>query len=81
MKKTLIAVVATAAVVGLSGCANQTTRDLENIHIQEPDSTRLYANVDKYPNIVVNCIDGVAFVTTTRDYDGITRVPELDATC
>lgn len=78
MKKTVAVI---AAALALTGCANQTTRDLEGVPVQEPDSTRIYTNVDQYPNIVVNCIDGVAFVTTTRAYDGITRVPELDETC
>jgi len=27
------------------------------------------------------CIDGVAFVTTSRDYSAVLRVPEWDAWC
>lgn len=78
MKKTLIAV---AALVALTGCANQTIRDLEDVPVEEPDSARIIVNVDQYPNIAIMCVDGVAFVTTTRELDGILRVEELDKTC
>lgn len=78
MKKLALALLAALA---LTGCANQTMRDLEGVPVEDPDSARIVVNVDQYPNIAISCIDGVAFVTTTRELDGIMRVPELDPTC
>ncbi len=75
MKK--IALLAVLGVV-LVGCSNQTIRDLEDVPVQEPDKSEIYTNVDKFPNINRICIDGVAFATTTRDYEPIIRVPEWD---
>jgi hypothetical protein len=65
-------------VMALAGCS-QTTRDLEDVPIDDPDKIEMYANVDSFPNVVRLCIDGVAFATTTRDYEPIMRVPEWDA--
>lgn len=77
MKKVVI-----VAVMGLvlAGCANQTTRDLEKVPVQEPDKAEIYVNVDEYANITRQCIDGLAFIFTTRDYNAVFRVPEWDKT-
>lgn len=65
----------------VSGCGpNQTTRDLEGVPAKEPQKAEVYVNVDKYGNVARLCIDGVAFATTTRDYQALMRVPEWDKT-
>ena len=69
----------TLGVLGLSGCEGQQVRDLEGVPIRQPDKAEIYANVDQYPNITRICIDGVAFATTTRDYQPVMRVPEWDS--
>lgn len=72
-----------ALVVGalaLSGCANQTTRDLEGVPVTDPDKARLVVNIDTYPNINALCIEGAGFATTTRDAAGaLIRVEAWDA--
>lgn len=73
----LLAAIAAAA----AGCQGADTRDLENVKGKDPKKVELYVNVDKHPNVVRLCIDGVAFVTTSREMDGILRVPEFDAWC
>jgi hypothetical protein len=44
----------------------QQLRDLENVPLTEPDKVRMVVNVNDYPNIVLMCIEGVGYVTTTR---------------
>lgn len=64
----------------LAACGQQ-LRDLEGVPAEEPGSTSIYVQPDLFPNIVRTCIEGTAWVTTTREYDALTRVPELDRTC
>lgn len=66
-------------VVGINACAPQQLRDLENVPVEDMQNVRIYVNVDNYANTVVGCVESVAFVFTTRDYEAIMRVPELDA--
>lgn len=51
------------------------------VKVGPPDSIEVFQNVQLHPNIARVCIDGVAFLTTTRDFDAIDRVPEWDAFC
>lgn len=78
-KLALGAVVLVALALG--GCDPQggQNHDLEGVTFKDPDSAQGFNNVDGHPNIVRVCIDKVAFATTTRQGDGITRVPEWDA--
>ena len=46
-----------------------------------PDYILTYLNVDGFPNPTIMCVQGVGFVTTSRDYSAILRVPEWDAFC
>lgn len=73
--------IALFAVAGLlSGCSNQTVRDLEGVPVAPPEKVTITANVDKYPDIVAICVHGLGFATTTRpDHGAIFRVPEWDA--
>jgi hypothetical protein len=70
-----------AAAIVLSGCGTDNFRDVKGVESQDPDYIAVYNNVDKHPNIAWVCIEGVAFATTTRQYDSITRVPEWDHEC
>lgn len=75
--KRLIAI-GVLAVVVLSGCGTgQQWRDLEGQTQTEPDKVRLVTNIDTYPNIVALCIEGVGFVTTTRDDRPLQESPGL----
>lgn len=38
-------------------------------------------DVDGFPNVTELCINGVAFATTSRDLNAITRIPQWDAFC
>lgn len=74
--------VAGLALVGLGACTpGNNFRDVEGVKSQRPDLIEVFNNVDKHPNIVKVCIDGVAFATTTRDYQALQRVEAWDRTC
>lgn len=70
-----------ALVLALAGCGSDNFRDVEGVGSHNPDSIRLWSNVDGHPNLVRVCADGVAFLTTTRQYDAVTRVPDWDKFC
>lgn len=78
MKK-LVAVL--LLVVGLGACSSDNFKDVEGVDSRDPDKIENYNNMDGHPNIGRLCIDGVAFLTTTRDYHPIERVPEWDDWC
>lgn len=72
------AVLSIAILSGASGCGEQQQiRDLENVPVTDPDKSRLVVNVDTYPNVVALCIEGVGFVTTTRDDRPLQESPGL----
>lgn len=83
MKKKIGAVVlAAAALVSLSACGSNNFRDVKGVPSRDPDSITLWNNVDRNPNIVRVCLDGVAFATTTRpDFGSIMRVEAWDKFC
>ena len=72
-----LAVVASMLLTAGS-CEQQQLRDLENIPVEEMENVRIFVNVDGYANMVVGCIEGSAFVFTTRDYEAFERQPDLD---
>lgn len=80
MRKIAAVAAAALAAAAVAGCTPQ-YNDLKNVPQVEPDAAVVYAAPDGYPNLVVTCIEGVAFVLTTRDYEPVMRVPELDRTC
>lgn len=75
-----VAIVGVVAMIVLSACGSN-QRDLEGIPLKEPDKVEIYANLDDHPNIVRICVGGIAFATTSRDYNAIMRVPEWDRWC
>lgn len=83
MSKARLGVVAVGMVAVLASCTpGNNFRDLKGIKSQEPDLVEVFTNVDKHPNIVKVCIDGVAFATTSREGNAaITRVEAWDKTC
>lgn len=79
-----VALLAAALVmfaIALTACTRGQARDLEGVDPKDPDKVELYTNVDQHPNVVRLCIDGVAFATTTRQFDSIQRVVEWDDWC
>ncbi len=81
MKKRIV-ILAVGATLVLSACGpGNNFRDVEGVKSQNPDLIENYNNMDSHPNLSKVCIDGVAFLTTTRDYDAVSRVPEWDRTC
>lgn len=76
----IAATAATVLTLTAAGCGNN-FRDVENVPSEDADSYTIYNNVDKHPNLVRVCADGVAFLTTTRDYTAVQRVPEWDDEC
>lgn len=84
MKKFLRPVGIAAIALGLIGTActsSNNFRDVRGVASHDADKYYVFNNVDKNPNITVVCIRGVAFVTTTRDYNAIMRTPDLDKMC
>jgi hypothetical protein len=83
MKKTVAAVAALLLGAGvLTGCGANNTRDQENIKSWDADYSETYTNGDQYPNTTLQCIRGVAVMTTTRTGAGAWHlVPKLDKFC
>lgn len=83
MKNKIRALVAiSASAVALVACNGNNFRDVEGVNSHDPDKIEVYSNVDENPNVVRLCIDGVAIMTTTREYgDAVTLVPAWDAWC
>lgn len=78
--RTVAAVLAVAGALALTGCGNN-FRDVEGVPSRDADSYAVFNNVDGHPNLVRVCADGVAFLTTTREYTAVQRVPEWDSEC
>lgn len=79
MKKLIIAGLVAAAALTV-GCTS-TLQDLEGVEATPPDAYEVFQSPDQFPNVARVCIDGVAFVTTTRDYQQVARVPQWDEYC
>lgn len=69
-----------AGSLALTSCSQQLD-DLQGINPQYPDAAQIYMNVDNFPNVVLLCIKGAGFATTTRAYNAIIRVEKWDAFC
>lgn len=80
MRKALLIAGVCAGV--LAGCTpGNNFRDLEGVDSRDPEKALFYNNVDQHPNVGVLCVNGIGVITTTREYDSILRVPELDDWC
>lgn len=75
----LLAAVGVGSLVNLA-CSNQFS-DQGGIAQANPDYILTYLNVDGFPNPTIMCIQGVGFVTTSRDYTALQEVPEWNAFC
>jgi outer membrane lipoprotein SlyB len=73
-----LAGVVASVLLTAGSCEAQQLRDLENVPVEEMQNVRIFVNVDGYANMVVGCIEGAAFVFTTRDYEAFERQPDLD---
>ena len=69
------------AVTLVGGCQGANTRDLEGVEPRTPDKIEAYVNIDGQPNLSRLCIDGVAFLTNSREHTAVMRVPEWDGWC
>lgn len=74
----IFALIAVVAMVS-AGCDDQ-THDLKGVKFSDVQHAEGFNNVDQHPNIVRFCIDGRAFVSTTREGTGLIRIPEWDVT-
>jgi len=74
----LAGAIATGSFV--AGCSSQ-FHDQGGIAQANPDYVLTYLNVDGFPNPTVMCIQGVGFVTISRDYQSLQEVPEWKAFC
>ncbi len=69
-------------ILALGACSpGNNFRDLEGVKSVDPDKATVYNNVDQHPNLAVLCIEGVAYITSTRQHQSHTREPDLDKTC
>ena len=76
----LVAIVLTAVALVLSACSNQ-LNDLNGIGQTQPNYAVTVLNVNGFPNFTMLCYRGLGFLTTTRQFNAIQRVPEWDAFC
>lgn len=81
MKKFKLVGIAGFALILGAACTGNNFRDVEGVPSADADSYKLWNNVDGHPNLVRVCADGVAFLTTTRDYTAVVRIPEWDKFC
>lgn len=82
MRKAIVVGVAALALVAGAACTpGNNFRDVEGVDSKDADKYVVYNNVDRHPNLVLVCISGTAFITTTREFNAVTRVPDLDKTC
>lgn len=74
--------IAVMALVSSCGSGAPQSDDLQNVNPSYPNYAAIYMDVDGFPNIVEECIQGAGFALTTREAAGaITRVPEWDSFC
>jgi hypothetical protein len=76
----VMAAVAVSTLV-LAGCNDANQKDIKGIPGTQPDSITVYTNIDQHPNFARVCAGGIAFLTTSREYPSIMRLPEWDWTC
>ncbi len=81
MRKKIILAAAGLAITLAACTPGNNFRDVEGVKSRNPDKIENYNNMDQHANVGRLCIDGVAFMTTTRDYHAIQRVPEWDRWC
>ena len=81
MNKKLIIAGAGLALLGAACSPGNNFRDVEGADSEVPDVVRVFSNVDKHPNVVMLCIEGAGFATTSRDYSALTRVETWDEKC
>lgn len=76
-------VIMTLSGVSACGAGHPQLNDLQNVNPSYPNYAGLYMNVDNFPNIVMLCINGAGFATTTRDNSASAAflVPEWDKFC
>jgi hypothetical protein len=72
---------AVIAVATIAGCTQPQLDDLKGVNPVYPDYAVDIMNVDSFPNVTLLCYDGVAMLTTTRDYDSLTLDPGMDNIC
>lgn len=83
-KKTIMLFVLLGALImmTLTACGHDNFKDVKNVPNKHPDYLVNYENVDRHPNMMMICIHGAGFVTTTREGAGALHlVPEWDAFC
>lgn len=74
-------------ITGVSSCGaisgQPQNDDLQNVSPSYPNWVGLYMNIDGYPNVVIECIQGTAFATTQRQNSSSAAflVPTLNAFC
>lgn len=88
--KMALTVISIAVALIAVGCTGQNSfngggaaKDVKKIQPKNADSYELINNVDKFPNVVIVCVHGVALVTTTRDASqaALQHIVELDRNC
>ena len=78
MKIVVGSLIAVALLLTGASCEQQQLRDLENVQVEDMQNVHVFVNVDDFANVVVGCIEGNAFIFTTRDYEAVERQPDLD---
>lgn len=92
--KRILSILLLGALLFVSACAGSDASKVDlkepkqkgrtipsNYEVRVPDSLTVYQNIDGHPTIAKLCIEGLAFRTTSRDYESAERVPEWDKTC
>jgi hypothetical protein len=72
---------AVITAVTVAGCGQPQLDDLKGVNPVYPDYAVDIMNVDSFPNVTLLCYDGVAMLTTTRDYNALTLDPGMNNIC
>lgn len=65
----------------LTGCGSNDKRDVEGVKSMDPDYIEVYNNTDGRPNVVLLCLRGVGFASTTREYAALMPIEDWNEFC
>ncbi|MFI5931838.1 hypothetical protein [Actinoplanes sp. NPDC051494] len=86
MRRGLALMAAVVLGLALTGCSDQLgdrggDEGSKPDKISDVDYIEVYRNADKFPNVALICIEGIAFASTSSGGPSLVRMPEWDKKC